>query len=1857
MATLRAMASELTAEATEGPPRTQSSSVDPYGAAHRRFKVGGGSPPRSEPVALPSDGVDRAIDYFDFGPTKEAVVLVPDLNRHVLSMAVDAEGVRQLAKSSAVSQPLQGPVDRSLAAMPTASGVTAPSKSPYINAVSNRKRSGRYTERPPKLCTPNNASRPVTSSDFAAFKNHTVNRNGTPNTLRTPLGSAATGAGAGGSGGPGGAAAVEARGVVPLTALLGPPWLPPAMRPKSPHLGVGGVTGSATSVPGLHVPLELDPPARTPSRTTSPQQQSQRSSGVSDPDGGAEAGGQSSMTTSVTGMPPPPSQAAVVAPRMMHTGPAPVRCGAGELLLDVNAWLTPVSAPGSELCGVFYGDEGGDSVALMSRVVKGTVQCDLGWAEISESLMFMSTSVVPNAVLRFALPHRAVLQRFAATIGGTTMIAEAVARNSGSGLELDEEDEDEDSGKLFSKAFGRRNHPAGPGGRAPMLRVPLGKVKGDIFVTVQYLVQLESSGNTLSLTHVCNWTPPRSGWHLMTREQLAAEWYGSSGPGRKGRAKSSDLYDLSFELEILSHRGLNLVSGPRHMTIKPNYDALLIQGFTQVWRPRHVTQVIFEVALPVPVRSFAILQDARRPDADTEVDNNPPPRRAAAPAVESSNAGGGSQTAQGATGGDDAPASRSLSRSRSIKLMIPANMSQTNSTALLGGELGGPYNGRRPQTAADAQQESWSRRNCAAVTFVPGSHFGPAELEEALGDEIAPGPRAQAAALRAGLPGTPPPMPAELLIVLDCCGPTGMASHLMQMMQTLLLLLRSLPAAEGPSPGAGGGGAAAAAAAVAAAGMFNVVICPAAPPQPEEEESIEGPPNPTWPQELVVLHSARRQQQQQLLQQHLQATGQTPRTSERPRSPNSSHPAAPQPGTATATPPAAAPVWLFPGGSRPVTADNVESAISRVATLLADPSTLVAWAQPISRLHSLLCDLERLPRAPGCRRTAVVLCHQLVPDEEAGGSETGAVTATPFVSNNNSRSVSRNNSRLSSAGHMQPRRSLGPAISASMGAGSALRIPPSSSRVGPMQAVAEVDAEDEGEEPEVESVESEPCSPTTHATAAALRQSLSIQVEAGPHVAFGGSSLPTADALSSPPPSPARAPAGVSADCSPEAAALGSPVHFDGASEPVGRAGKAPAREQRPRSSMARSGHGRPATTGGSGDGVRWSYGLPGSPDSRRAVTDVGNVASDSDGMEAQVRNGGGSRRPSASDGEGSESGGDRTSMAPTVPDPPELDFPVFVVVHSLMPHSHAALMAGAGGAVANGPSYLMAYQLYQRHLEGLLYDRAREEVQQLPLSYLERLADDGGGFLQTASSAHDLGSALVLAASCAVTGRYLRELRLVARGSVLREQYPPTLPAALPLGEPLSLLVRLAKMQPGAALVLHAVWPSGRPVQMEVSVDPKLKTAGTLLPMLCVLSELSVLLKEAAPIAPLRLPSILGYGPPQAAGSSATIGLNPANPSSLVASNPGGGLAGGNSNISRRSALRGGSNSQLQLDDSGSIPQSTRLTPKQQAARKRAMERALAFNLVTPVTAMALVSMTLAGNRGLAVQTLQTTTSRPVDYRAGNFLWPSPVMTVLAAAAKEAAAAAAQVQVGSAAAAFHTAATYAYLAGAGQGSQPQAEAEAPATADAMLPSGAGAAPPTGRATTGPPGPSAATADDWSAGREDTSAGSELSDAEARGSHGATRSRDSRAASAVSSAHAMAVLARLALLQLADGSWPAGPELEELVISNGRHVHVPMLGGPKPATSMERHAAESREGRLRESLSGLREHTLRGTISGPAWATILALSLLRAKYGTQRLAWIALEAKAFTWLQRKWPPPVVCPVSPPAAIMKVSALL
>ncbi|GIL68859.1 hypothetical protein Vafri_22085, partial [Volvox africanus] len=1284
-------------------------------------------------------------------------------------------------------------------------------------------------------------------------------------------------------------------------------------------------------------------------------------------------------------------------------------------------------------------------------------------------------------------------------------------------------------------------------------------------------------------------------------------WFNNAPNNRRSKHKASDLYDLSFELEVLSHRGLNLVSGPRHMTIKPNYDALLIQGYTQVWRPRHMTTVTFELALAVPLRSFAILHDARRSGPETH------PEPAASSVRRDTNGSnndgaGGDGAGGGAGGGGGGALTPPQQASTSLRLIVPTGLAHL-APGLDGTKSTITLRSAPPPPGLNLEPRPLSTRHCAAVTFVPGSHFSPAELEEVLGPEVAPGPRAQAAAIRAGLPGAPGPLPVELWVVVDCCGPTGIAAHLMQMLQTLQVLLRSLPAAETGGGGGGGamgspvapggsggafgsgssvggstmngtgGGGGGAAAAVAAATLFNVVICPAGPLvlDPEDEEAALA----MLPPELASLHLATRQQQQQQLlrrqrqlqphQHHHQHQGllqptigvgagvgagvgvdDVPQTSvlhsdanqqqqpqQRSEAPLSQHLLQQQQQQlqlqqhedVMALPP----LWLFPGGSRPVNAENVAAALSWVEQLLADSATLAAWAQPVSALHDLLADVAWSPRPSSCRRAAILLCQQVTQSSDAAATATAAATTTANGDGSGHMGASHSRSNISCSGARSPslRRtgsSFGGRVSrltskhlnavnqagkmstsgCSRGASARLRLrldsepdsrqnsrpvsransrPPSRSLSrSASRPVSRTGSPSRSLSPT--NPASRPGSPRGSCSPSGLRRGLSFGELPPLGYAKAAAAAVAAAAAAGPSPSP-QAPqvqgghhdggsggGGAAAAAGSDSGPSGNPelggvggggggrgggedigeviniVHGNGAvqSPTVGRFARGASPEPyRPRSSLARGGQGR--TGGNAADGVRWSNGVVSNPRGRRGggSGNLGTAAgsggetelSDSD-LDAAGRQratgpsplrgtGGGG----AADGTGTGTSGDdeeELSTGPPAVDPPDVGFVVFVVVHELSsPSSNMLLAAGLGAAAAfnsNSPSYLLAYHLYQKHIEALLYRQARDEVEQLPLSYFERLADLHGGFMQVVRSPLELSSALVLATSCAVNGRYLRQLRVVARGSVIREQFPAKLPPALPLSEPLSLLVRLSRMQPGAVLELQGTWPNGRLAHMELSVDPRLRTTGQLLPLLCALSEISTLLKDV----PFAVPRV------------SAVGGNNANNASGVGGGGSAGGVGGVGGVTRISsqtlssglplaaaaaaatASAAGASSIASASAATSTAAATaaapgwpplRVTPQQQAAKRRVTNKALAFNLVTPFTAMALVSMTLISNRGLTVQTLQTTQGRTPDQRHA-FVWPGPVMAALTSAARDAV-----QQNNGAASPYHTASTF----------------------------------------------------------------------------------------------------------------------------------------------------------------------------------------------------------------------------------------
>ncbi len=248
-------------------------------------------------------------------------------------------------------------------------------------------------------------------------------------------------------------------------------------------------------------------------------------------------------------------------------------------------------------------------------------------------------------------------------------------------------------------------------------------------------------------------------------------------------------------------------------------------------------------------------------------------------------------------------------RSKGITLVSPTLTAGTGDEDE-GGKVVHQMSSCSLSTGAKQQVKTYSHRNVVAVTFVPSSHFTAAELEEHLGEEVAPGPRAAAAAMRAAPGGNPPvlaPLHVELLLVLDCCGPTGMAMHLMQLLQGMLVLLRSLPTEGGSTGGAGADGVGTV---LASAATFNVVVCPAAPPAEEEDvDDLDTLMGGQLSPEMAALQQLTKTaggedgaQQQQQQQEELRQEKQQPK-------------------------PAAPPVWLFPEGSRPVCGPAVEEAM------------------------------------------------------------------------------------------------------------------------------------------------------------------------------------------------------------------------------------------------------------------------------------------------------------------------------------------------------------------------------------------------------------------------------------------------------------------------------------------------------------------------------------------------------------------------------------------------------------------------------------------------------------------------------------------------------------------------------------------------------------------------------------------------------------------------------------------------------------------------------------------------------------------------------------------------------------------
>ncbi len=125
------------------------------------------------------------------------------------------------------------------------------------------------------------------------------------------------------------------------------------------------------------------------------------------------------------------------------------------------------------------------------------------------------------------------------------------------------------------------------------------------------------------------------------------------------------------------------------------------------------------------------------------------------------------------------------------------------------------------------------------------------------------------------------------------------------------------------------------------------------------------------------------------------------------------------------------------------------------------------------------------------------------------------------------------------------------------------------------------------------------------------------------------------------------------------------------------------------------------------------------------------------------------------------------------------------------------------------------------------------------------------------------------------------------------------------------------------------------------------------------------------------------------------------------------------------------------------------------------------------------------------------------------------------------------------------------------------------------------------------------------------------------------------------------------------------PKLPNGSSTNRTAPFPPVAGAPLPQSPAGRSARNRNDAALREALEAVRQgggegegeggQGLRGAVGGALWATVLAMALLRAKYIVQRPAWVALEARAYAFLEARWPRGVA--LSPASAIMKVATLL
>lgn len=108
----------------------------------------------------------------------------------------------------------------------------------------------------------------------------------------------------------------------------------------------------------------------------------------------------------------------------------PLCDSAGALTLDLAHWLVPGAAVGGHgPCGLFGGEEANNSVPLLSRAVKALVHCDLGYAEVTESLEFISATDINHLTFRFPVPVDCCLVRCARGRGGESVIAQGAVQH------------------------------------------------------------------------------------------------------------------------------------------------------------------------------------------------------------------------------------------------------------------------------------------------------------------------------------------------------------------------------------------------------------------------------------------------------------------------------------------------------------------------------------------------------------------------------------------------------------------------------------------------------------------------------------------------------------------------------------------------------------------------------------------------------------------------------------------------------------------------------------------------------------------------------------------------------------------------------------------------------------------------------------------------------------------------------------------------------------------------------------------------------------------------------------------------------------------------------------------------------------------------------------------------------------------------------------------------------------------------------------------------------------------------------------------------------------------------------------